>query len=135
MQITKADGTLVELGIKFNNYAIEQLTAVKGNTGGYYGFVTAIVWGGYLGHCFDKQIEPELSFGEVSDWVDEATPEQLNPIAEQFRSSKSYEKMMKKSTESTDKEADTSASGELVGTKSISSLGDELASAPENTTA
>jgi hypothetical protein len=125
----RTEEILVPLKVKFNNYAIEQLTAVKGAGGGFYGFTTAIVWGGYLGYCFAQQIDPVLTFEEITDWVDEGHTEELNQIAADFRASKSYEKMIKK----TAKEEAPQEKGES-GTESISLPGEESGLNHENIT-
>ena len=85
-----------EFGVKFNNYAMEQLSQVKGFTDNTFGFSAAMVWGGYCGWAFAKQLERELTFENISDWVEEeATAEQIDDIAKVFMESKNYEKLIK----------------------------------------
>lgn len=57
------------IGLKFNMYAIERYNEIKGIGGAKH--AVAMVYGGMLGNCFVKQIEPEISFEEIVDWVDE----------------------------------------------------------------
>jgi hypothetical protein len=57
-------------GLKFNMYAIEQFETIKGRNGNIKNFTT-IIWAGILGNAYVKQIEPEFTFEEVCDWLDE----------------------------------------------------------------
>lgn len=91
-----------KIGIKFNNYAIEQLSTVKNSGNSYYAFLTTLIWCAYLGHCFVKQSEPELDFEAISDWVDssindENIAEQIRKIFELYQQSPAYQRMQKKS--------------------------------------
>lgn len=84
----------MDIKVKFNNYAIEQITNVKRNTDSIFANITAVVWGGYLGYCFAQQIEPAYTFEQVSDWVDEGDEGAIEAIAKQFESSKQYQKLI-----------------------------------------
>jgi hypothetical protein len=91
-----------KIGIRLNNFAIEQLPKVKGREQSYYTAVAALVWCGYLGWCVWKQIDPELEFGEVSDWVDssvndEAVAEQIREIYKLYEDTEAYKRLQKKS--------------------------------------
>jgi hypothetical protein len=56
-------------GLKFNMYAIEQFETIKGRNGNIKNFTT-IIYAGILGNAYVKQIEPQFTFEEVSDWVE-----------------------------------------------------------------
>jgi hypothetical protein len=78
------------IGLKFNMYAFEQYETIKGKAGNIKNFTT-VIWIGYLGNCYAKQIEPDLTFEQISDWVDESMAnneqEQLTRISEVFLNS------------------------------------------------
>ena len=59
-----------KVGLKFNMYAIELFSEIKGRSTTIKN-LTTIVYAGMLGNCYAKQTEPELSFEDISDWVDE----------------------------------------------------------------
>lgn len=71
-----------ELALKFNNYGIEQLYKVY-REGSLLSFVYAIVWGGYLGNCYAKQTEPELTFDQIIDMIDVMPDAERNAMSEQ----------------------------------------------------
>ena len=121
------------LGVKFNNYAIEQLANVKGTNRSLYANATAMVWVGYLGWCYVRQIDEELTFEEVSDFVDQANAdEQLAPklveIIGEYKKSQAYLKLMKKQTEDAkaapgEGEPEEKKSADLSGTTSTPIIG------------
>jgi hypothetical protein len=57
-------------GLKFNMYAIEQFETIKGRNGNIKNFTT-IIYAGILGNAYVKQVEPQFTFEEVCDWLDE----------------------------------------------------------------
>lgn len=59
-----------KVGFKFNRYCVEQVPFIKGNMS-ITNNVTAIIYCGMLGNCYAKQIEPVMTFEEMSDWIDE----------------------------------------------------------------
>lgn len=102
-----------ELGIKFNNRAIEKLGDVK-DMGLGFGFITSIVWGGYCGYCFAKQIETYwtdadgkchgFTFEDISEWVDssidnEEIAKQIREIQHEYQESQSYQRLIKRGIE------------------------------------
>lgn len=58
-----------KVGLKFNMYAAENFTEVKGSLGNRANIVR-MVWAGITGNAFVKQQEPVVSFEEVADWVE-----------------------------------------------------------------
>src|SRR3954467_9280312 len=78
-------------GLKFNMYAIEQFETIKGRNGNIKNFTT-IIYAGILGNAYVKQIEPQFTFEEVSDWVEDLvlngdTDGELNRVSEIFTNS------------------------------------------------
>jgi hypothetical protein len=78
-------------GLKFNMYAIEQFETIKGRNGNIKNFTT-IIYAGILGNAYVKQVEPQFTFEEVSDWVEELvlngdTEGELNRVSEIFTNS------------------------------------------------
>lgn len=68
-----------QVGLKFNRYAIEELgrmpafqkiAADKKAGLNTTGFSMALIFCAYKGWCFLKEIEPELTLEDVSDWID-----------------------------------------------------------------
>ena len=93
-----------DVGIKFNNFAIEQLGKIKGSESSYYAYIATLVWCGYLGYCFVKQIEQELDFEAVSDWVDSSVNDEsilpeIQKVSEAYAESQIFKRMQKKSLE------------------------------------
>lgn len=91
-----------QVGLKFNNYAIEQLAKVKGSGNSYFGFVATLVWCAYLGWCFAKQVEPKLDFEAITEWVDSSVnndnvAKQITAVYELYTESEAYKKLQKKS--------------------------------------
>lgn len=87
-------------GLKFNMYAVEQFEHVKGRNGNVKNFTT-IIYAGILGNAYVKQTEPQFSFEEVSDWVEETVlagdPEgELNRVSEVFTNSKVLQTLIDK---------------------------------------
>jgi|GEM_PF-3313361 hypothetical protein len=58
-------------GLKFNMYAIERMGEIKGVPVSGVRYITALVYGGILGNAYAKQVEPEFTFEDVLEWVDE----------------------------------------------------------------
>lgn len=86
-----------KVGLKFNMYAIEQMESIKGNTGTIKNF-TSVIWAGLLGNAYAKQTEPDLTFEQVNDWVDEQLLSndeggQLGRISETFAGAQVIQKL------------------------------------------
>ncbi len=99
-----------KVGLKFNMYAIEQFEQVKGRAGNIKNFTT-IIWAGLLGNAYVKQIEPELTFEDISDWVDEQIlmgdeSGELNRISEVFLNSQVLQATIKKAQSNGDIESE-----------------------------
>jgi len=82
------------LGLRFNMYAIEQFETVKGNSS-YSKNLTTIVYAGLLGNAFALQKEPEISFADINEWVEQQILNEdpdgaLNAAAEAFINSNAY---------------------------------------------
>ncbi len=69
-----------KIGLKFNKFAIEELGKMpylkkfvdKKNKEpvNTYGYSISVIWAGYKGWCFLRQQEEEITFENISDWVD-----------------------------------------------------------------
>lgn len=91
-----------DVGLKFNNYAIEQLSKVKGSGNSYYAFIATLVWCGHLGYTFAKQVESVVDFEAVTEWVDSSVnnPEvgdEIKKVYDLYTECEAYKKMQKKS--------------------------------------
>jgi len=92
-----------KVGLKFNMYAGENLSSVKGNPTTSANIVR-MVWAGILGNAFVKQIEPEVSFEDVVEWVDNLTLSGdkegvLQKISDTFLNSQPMQKLLSKDEE------------------------------------
>lgn len=58
------------IGLRFNQQAVIEMSAVKGSSG-ITKNVISIIWGGILGFAFMKQQDPDISFEELVDWYEE----------------------------------------------------------------
>lgn len=92
----------IKVGIKFNNAAIEELPKIKHSNKGYYAFLTTLVYCAYIGWCVWKQVDIELEYGDINEWVDSSVnnpeiAEQLTKIYELYQECEAYKKMQKKS--------------------------------------
>jgi|SRR5215471_9249276 len=58
-----------KIGLKFNMYAFEQSLLLKGQNSNI-SKMTGIIYAAMLGNAYAKQIEPEATFEEISDFVD-----------------------------------------------------------------
>lgn len=56
-------------GVKFNNYAIEQMAKVM-VADSVSSLSYATLWGGLLGNCYVKREEPDFTFEQVVDGID-----------------------------------------------------------------
>lgn len=57
-------------GLKFNQLAIEIMSQYN-DTGTNTGFMYAMIYGGLRGNSYVKREEPDYTFENVCDWVDE----------------------------------------------------------------
>lgn len=74
-------------GLKFNQGAHAEIQAMYkvGMKAIQVSYI--VVYGGLLGNCFVKQIEPDFTFEEVCDWCDKLTVEQANAITDAYTGS------------------------------------------------
>lgn len=74
-------------GLKFNQGAhveIQQLIEGQKNPV----FVSyAVIYGGLIGNCFAKRIEPDFTFEQVCDWSDKMNPADAPIILEAYKAS------------------------------------------------
>lgn len=92
-----------ELGIRFNNHAIEKLIGVKGNMTNS-AWVISIVWGGICGYEFAKQIDEQITFEDVIHYVDNSfeddiAKQKIMDVQKEFYESQEYTKLIKKGKE------------------------------------
>lgn len=117
-----------EFGVKYNMYAQEQYSSIKGTGKAMIANIMALMWIGYLGWCYVKQIEPEFTFEEVSDFVESAdeNPEVIKLIAyctDAYKESKLYERLIKKADPVEKKSEETN--GNMDGMTSINMPGEK----------
>lgn len=91
------------IGLKFSMYAGENLSSVKGNPTSSANIVR-IIWVGVLGNAYTKQIEPEITFEEVVDWVEDKIlngDEEgiIQKISDTFLSAEPIKKLIERSQE------------------------------------
>lgn len=91
------------IGLKFNMYAAENLSNIKGNPTTSANIVR-MVWAGVLGNSFVKQIDPEVTFEDVADWVEDLTLNGdkegiLQKVSDTFLGSQPVQKLIEKGTE------------------------------------
>lgn len=71
------DGLInVEIGgkqrtLKFNMRAIETFSEIKNGGNGTLSAAASMIYSGLTGYCYAKQIEPDFTFEDVNDWVEE----------------------------------------------------------------
>lgn len=100
-----------KVGLKFNMAAGESLATVKGAKSTYSNIVT-IVWAGILGNAFVKQIDPEVTFEEVAEWVEDKSLSgdeegELNKVSDAFLQSQPIQKLINTGKEDTKKKKQT----------------------------
>jgi hypothetical protein len=74
-------------GLKFNQGAHveiqEKLQGIKNPVFASY----AVIYGGLIGNCFVKGIEPNFTFEEVCDWSDKIKIDDVNLIVSAYKAS------------------------------------------------
>lgn len=98
-----------KVGLKFNMYAAENFTNVIGSQTSSANIVR-MIWAGILGNAFVKQIDPEVSFEDVADWVETLTlkgdhEQVLDKITETFLDSEPIKVLLDKATDKTEIES------------------------------
>jgi hypothetical protein len=86
-----------DIGYRFNNYAIDLMPQIKGAVTVLSAHILRVLWGGYQGLCYYKQIDPEITFQDLVDWADEHIDEDVyQPFFVQmttdFQNSQSFKK-------------------------------------------
>lgn len=91
------------VGVKFTIYGIQEMEKIKG-VSSLSSNILALVWGGIVGNAFAKQIDTEVNFEEVSDWLEGlqlsgGASEEIAKINTAFETSLVYEKIIKPTAE------------------------------------
>lgn len=80
--------------LKFNMRAVEAFGEIK--SGGTSGVTasTGMVYAGLIGHCYEQQIEPDFTFSEIANWVEDmflsGNTEDLMKVDECFSESRAF---------------------------------------------
>lgn len=79
------------VGFKFNiNRAIESIGFIKGVVA-VSSLSMAMIWCGYQAWCFVKQIDEEITFEEMIDWMEaDENQDQVAEIAKELEASKLF---------------------------------------------
>lgn len=98
----------VERGLKFNIYGIEKMTEkMRGSS--LMAFAYAMVWGGLQGNSYAKELEPDYTFDQVIDWVDEMGEEKnqvIEDVTKVLMSTQGYKDLIKIGAEVLSNEGD-----------------------------
>lgn len=86
-------------GFKFNQLALEIIRS-KSNPASDIQNVYALFYGGLRGNSFVKEEEPDYSFEQVTDWVDELylrpeAGEVIKSVSDVFTSTQMYQALIK----------------------------------------
>lgn len=68
-------------GLKFNNYGLEIMATKMGSSA--IAFSYAMIYGGLRGNSYAKEQEPEYSFEQVIDWIDNTPKSERVAMIEQ----------------------------------------------------
>lgn len=94
IKITTPDGK--ERGLKFNQMAMI-LMAQKADLSNYIATAGyAMIYAGLMANCYVKQQEPDFTFEQACDWMDELSKEVQLQIAEVFTSTQAYKDLIAK---------------------------------------
>ncbi len=74
-------------GLKFNQGAHAEIQSryKEGQNETFISYI--VIYGGLLGNCFVKEIEPDFTFENVCDWADQMTVEDVNAITQAYAAS------------------------------------------------
>lgn len=90
-----------ERGLKFNNYGLEIMAGKMG--GSALSFAYAMIYGGLMGNSYAKEIEPEYSFENVIDWIDEIPQAErvvmIENVTKVMTETQNYKDLIKAGTE------------------------------------
>jgi hypothetical protein len=86
-------------GLKFNQMAVVTMTKYLDfeNVPATYGY--ALVYSGLVASCYVKREEPNFTFEQVCDWVDELSIEELTQIRDKFEETQAFKNLINGSTE------------------------------------
>lgn len=70
-----------EYGLKFNQLAIE-LISMYSDSSTTTGFVYSMIYGGMRGHSYVNRQEPDYTFEQVCDWIDEIEAAEKSQMVE-----------------------------------------------------
>jgi len=101
-------------GVKFNMYAIEVLGKhLNGDSAAAFSY--AAVYAGLCGNCYVKREEPDFSFEQVCDAVDELGTDALDAVGKALNESKAWQAAVEKGKElEEDKKKATQNSVEII---------------------
>jgi len=90
-------------GLKFNQLAIEVI-GTHNDTTTNTGFLYAMVYGGLRGNSYVKREEPDYTFEQVCDWVDEMPnkDEQITAITNTMTETQLWKKLVGTSAQTED---------------------------------
>lgn len=103
-------------GIKFNIYAIEVLRS-KFKEGSDASILYAAVWGGLLGNMYVKGEEPDFTFEQLVDAIDDivsVNPDALANVINCLNESKAWQETVKRGQEELDKKKQTENTVETI---------------------
>lgn len=94
IKIKTSSGKVVDAGFKFNiNYAFESLISMKGIIN-FTSLGTAMIFCAYKAWCYAKQIDEELTFEDILDWIDSGNNEDIiRMLTDEFQSSPVWKKV------------------------------------------
>lgn len=109
------DGLInIEIGgkhrtLKFNMRAIETFSEIKNGGNGTLSAAASMIYSGLIGYYYAKQVEPDFTFEDVNDWVEEliydGKEEIISKIDKCFGESRALIYFMKKVDEAKKKTA------------------------------
>lgn len=94
-----------ERGLKFNQLAIELMSQYN-DSNTTTGFIYAMVYAGLRGSTYVKREEPDYTFEQVCDWVDELENKEkvVNDISAVLTETQIWKQLVKKGEEVTEDE-------------------------------
>lgn len=91
-------------GLKFNQMAV--LTMSKyidyNNLAATYGY--ALVYSALVANCYVKREEPDFTFEQVCDWIEDVPVDEMNKIRECFESTQTYKTLVESISKTNDEE-------------------------------
>ena len=94
------------VGVKFNNYAIEQLTTLKNLGQSQWGFLYGLTYAGYQGWKIIRENQPGfedpgITFEDVVEWVDSSATDtevarEVANVFNAYQDSQAYKRLIQK---------------------------------------